>query len=367
MTSCNESIEMSSSSSRRLLESKEEAVSVVQAILKQQKSIYELVDFETFNKTARLRSQHYRPYFVLCFKNATRSSGWLVCPCLMKGGCQSDKSVSSFSTIQGSASKSDRHIRLQTQTRATTSCFVRTLPRAAKQTIAQSAAYAVAFDLRPLSFCDGHPGMSEFAKALVELRQTVPVHENVEPMSYFPGQTAVTTAVKEFPHSMQKQFLEEMIDGCIKHRGAVSADWVHLKANGKHYYDFTVHFMRIKCDNSHDEPAFQFDNNCLMLIEGPKLPTASHIRRNREAALLREYQIGLDHFLKNITMVTDSASVMARVANASVSAELHGPDETWMGCGPIFEQYYKTFDCYLQSRQYSPNCCRRFPIDEKNC
>ena len=31
-------------------------------------------------------------------------------------------------------------------------------------------------------------------------------------------------------------------------------------------------------------------------------------------------------------MITDSAAVMARVANASVSLEIHDPDERWMGC-----------------------------------
>ena len=262
VTSCNESIEMSSSSSLRLLESREEAVSVAQAILKKQESVYELVDFETFNKTARLRSKHYRPYFVLCFKNTTRSSGWLFCRYLMNGGCQSDNSIFSFSIIQSGTSKLYRHTRLHSQTRATSSCFVRTLPLATEQTIAKSTVYAVALDLRPLSFCDGHPGMIKFAKALFELGQTVPVQEDVEPMSYSPGQTAVTTAVKELAHSSRKQFLKEMTDGCLKNGGAVSVHGVHIKANGKLYYDFTVHFMRVKRDNAHDEPTFQIASKC---------------------------------------------------------------------------------------------------------
>lgn len=40
-----------------------------------------------------------------------------------------------------------------------------------------------------------------------------------------------------------------MTDECLKHGGAVSVDGVHFKANGKHYYDFTVHFMRVKREN----------------------------------------------------------------------------------------------------------------------
>ncbi len=37
-------------------------------------------------------------------------------------------------------------------------------------------------------------------------------------------------------------------------------------------------------------------------------------------------------FAENITIVTDSGTFMSKVANGSVSAEIHSPDETWMGC-----------------------------------
>ena len=152
MTLCNKSIEMISSSSRQLTESREETVSAVQAILKKQESVYEIVDFETFNKTYRLRSKHYSPYSVVCFKNTTRWSVWCGCLYLMNGGCQPDKSVFSISTILVNTSKLDHHTRVHTQIRAMPSCLVRNLPRDAKQTIAKSAPYAVALDLRPLSF-----------------------------------------------------------------------------------------------------------------------------------------------------------------------------------------------------------------------
>ncbi len=65
-----------------------------------------------------------------------------------------------------------------------------------------------------------------------------------------------------------------------------------------------------------------------MLVEGPDVTTASNILQKLEFTLLRKYQTSLEHFLKNVTMVMNSAAVMARVENASVSAELHSPDET---------------------------------------
>ena len=58
-----------------------------------------------------------------------------------------------------------------------------------------------------------------------------------------------------------------------------------------------------------------------MFVEGPEVPTESNTRQNLEVALLRKYQTGLDHFLKNTTLVTYSDAVMARVANASENAE----------------------------------------------
>ena len=40
----------------------------------------------------------------------------------------------------------------------------------------------------------------------------------------------------------------------------------------------------------------------------------------------------MDRFARAFTMVEGGAAVMARVANALVSKEIHNPDETWMSC-----------------------------------
>ena len=70
----NKSIEMSSSSSKRLLESMAEVLPAVLAILKKQEKDYTLADFKSYKKTADLRSRHNRSSFVLYFKNTTTSS-----------------------------------------------------------------------------------------------------------------------------------------------------------------------------------------------------------------------------------------------------------------------------------------------------
>ena len=36
----------------------------------------------------------------------------------------------------------------------------------------------------------------------------------------------------------------------VLHKGAISSKRVHGKVDGKHYYDCTVHFMRIKVEKA---------------------------------------------------------------------------------------------------------------------
>ena len=42
--------------------------------------------------------------------------------------------------------------------------------------------------------------------------------------------------------------------------------------------------------------------------------------------------MSLEQFIQGFTIVTDRAAVIARVANASVSEDIHKTDETWMSC-----------------------------------
>ncbi len=49
-----------------------------------------------------------------------------------------------------------------------------------------------------------------------------------------------------------------------------------------------------------------------------------------ERALIEKYEMTLGDFTLKFTMVMDGSAVMAKVANASVSRDLHIPDATWM-------------------------------------
>lgn len=68
-----------------------------------------------------------------------------------------------------------------------------------------------------------------------------------------------------------------------------------------------------------------------MLVEGLKVSSASNIRSVLQTSLLDKHESSLDTLQKRCTMVTDSAAVNTRVSYASVSADIHTPDEPWMG------------------------------------
>ena len=70
---------MNASNSQQILESREDVYAAVHQILKGNHTRFEILDFERSNRIAKLRSQHYASYFILCHENSLRSAGWLIC------------------------------------------------------------------------------------------------------------------------------------------------------------------------------------------------------------------------------------------------------------------------------------------------
>ena len=94
------SMAITSTASRRVLETKEEAAKAVSSVLKNTEKQFELVDFDKYNRTARLRSKHYQQYFVLSYHDTTKSADWLVYHYFMNQRCDVEKSVFSFRNIE---------------------------------------------------------------------------------------------------------------------------------------------------------------------------------------------------------------------------------------------------------------------------
>ena len=108
----------------------------------------------------------------------------------------------------------------------------------------------------------------------------------------------------------------------------MTVDGVHLKVQGKHFYDFKAHHVDVNAKGPFDDVKFEIKSPTVFLVEGPDCPSARNMRTTLNNALLEKYEYGLDVFMRGFTIVTDGAAVMARVANASVSRDIHRPDET---------------------------------------
>ena len=166
---------MTTSTSRQLLETREDACSTVQKILHGEAARFEMIPFDKYNRIARLRSPHFNSYSVLCHSSTTRSAGWLVCRYILNGGCQLEKGLYAFKIVQDCTSRLERHTNSH-KNGPVSACFQRLLPLAARNRVTNAAAHAIAVDMQPLSFCDGHAGIRSFAKTIFELGQSVPAN-----------------------------------------------------------------------------------------------------------------------------------------------------------------------------------------------
>ncbi len=80
---------------------------------------------------------------------------------------------------------------------------------------------------------------------------------------------------------------------------------MHLRFQGKHFYDFSIHFMEMKEEGPFRTVEFYIRAVTLLLEEGPDIPSASNIRSCLNRALIEKYEISLDDFTRNLTRVTD--------------------------------------------------------------
>ena len=55
----------------------------------------------------------------------------------------------------------------------------------------------------------------------------------------------VTNAFRELACSVREKFMANIQNGLLKHGSAVTVDGVNLKVQGRHYYDFSVHYMKV--------------------------------------------------------------------------------------------------------------------------
>ena len=105
---------------------------------------------------------------------------------------------------------------------------------------------------------------------------------------------------------------------------------MHLKAKSKHFYAFTLNYLHIKAKGLFADEIFEKPTATLQLVGEPGVSSSKSIRTRPNEAPLQNYEMSLYQFVLLNTMVTDDATVMARVANASVSRVIHIPDKIWL-------------------------------------
>ena len=101
-----------------------------------------------------------------------------------------------------------------------------------------------------------------------EMGQSVPENKPLDPKSLLPGHTVVTNAVKDFGHKYRQYFSSELRKRSLQYDGAIKTDVLHLKVQGKHFYDFTLHFKDVSVNGLFQEPNFQIRNIILLIVEG---------------------------------------------------------------------------------------------------
>ncbi len=109
--------------------------------------------------------------------------------------------------------------------------------------------------------------MRHFAQTIFETGQSAPANEKIYPKSYLPGRYAVTSAVREISNKYRREFITELKNGTLQYGGAITIDGVHLKVQGKHFYDFTLHYMEISNKGPFDGAIYNVRNMTLLMLK----------------------------------------------------------------------------------------------------
>lgn len=310
----------------------DEAVLQVTKIVKKQPCSYTLVPFPKFNQVHKLRSAKYKPFLVLCPANTLQSAGYLVCKFVLTGGCKIRGALLRFHSSAGGTGRLDRHMSLHKQSSPLS--LTRSLPLGARKEINKAAALAVALDHRPISFSHKKPGMTALAKALFQAGQSVAANDSISPESLLPSAGTVKTEITALAKELRQNFKTGIIEKLLASGGGISTDGVTLTVQDRQYYDLTVHVLEIGPVVSFQKPAkIAMMSRTLLLREKPDVGTAVNLRGMLDEALKEVYGCSLDKLTTTFTMVTDCASVMARVAGSSVSSRVADKDPKWLGCG----------------------------------
>jgi len=259
-------------------------------------------------------------------------AGFFVCPYVRNGFCPVEDGMFAIDTRKGGTNRFGRHTDVHKKN-AGFQVVQRQLAEKCRETVSEAAAMAVLMDLRPFGFAENHEGIAKYAEAVFKAGQTVPYGANISPSSYLPSRTAVRNALGRITTQMKNSFALKFESTLKSLGGAVTIDGLHLKLQGRHYYDLTIHHMNIhKKAVVTEGTEFTIKTTTILFLEGPEKPTASNIIQLLDTNLQQQYKITYGDIAKDFTFVTDGAAVMANVGGSSVSLRLARRDQRWMRC-----------------------------------
>ncbi len=110
----------------------------------------------------------------------------------------------------------------------------------------RAGALAVILDLRPMRFAEEHEGIVIFTESIFKAGQTIPYGVSINRKSYFPTKTAINSSLERMLHYWRTSFRKYLKNELMSSGGAMSIDGVTLKIKGRHFLDFTLHYMNIR-------------------------------------------------------------------------------------------------------------------------
>ena len=153
---------------RQIREKRDDASAAIKRIINGNTTNFEMVPFGRLNKVARLRSIHYKGYFVICHSKTICSDSWILCGFAENGSCSLENALHIFKTVLDGTSKLDRHPSSHEYWTGAVR-FQRALRAASLNYIDTAAALSVCGDIRTLSFCEGDEEICYLAQYILEM------------------------------------------------------------------------------------------------------------------------------------------------------------------------------------------------------
>ena len=133
--------------------------------------------------------------------------------------------------------------------------------------------------------------MAAFAKSVFEAGQSVPCEIHMNPKSYLPKKTAISTSLDELLFVLQQNFCARLKDTFLP-RCCNICRFRNVESARSTLYDFTLHHVDIvKGKTMLEVPKFNMKSTETLLIESPDVNNAANVRAHLTQCMSALYGI----------------------------------------------------------------------------